>query len=551
MGKYSLALIMFCAAADPSLSGQTPADAAQTPTIRTTTREVVLDVVVRDKHHHAISDLRPDEIRVFEDGAPQKVNAFRNVQGVEQLKTEQALAKSAPSVSASASGPGKPSTTLRQINFVSVVFAQIAPLNLEFAREAVNDFLNSDRLPNTYVTIYRLDHVLHVVQPYTADKKALMSAVNAAAKGANGNRDLAISADAALGINASIQAQTANIIASPASTAATDQAAQDQLLNPLPVIAKDPLWGRNAASQDVSVDLNNALLAQAMLANGLRFAENLSNGMNAMDALRQLIRVQCSRAKSSSVPRRWFDSAHGWKGIVAEPVSQLRGSSIPITLAHLWFLYYLLAISLAALAIAMVRLPRSVAIIDWIVARPLRALAIAPLPAWACLVAAGKLQLDTPLGFARSAGDAVVRVVLRVGLVARIAARRARRARGRGADCTLAIAVVATAAATPALLDSRDGARPGLVATAICALGSWAWVMALVGGARRWLPDAPRVLDRCARDSLWIYITHLPLVVLAQVGAAALAAPGAIEYVAIAAIALGGSGLLARGLRAI
>jgi len=292
MGKYSLALIMFCAAAGPSLSGQTSADAAQTPTIRTTTREVVLDVVVRDKHHHAISDLRPDEIRVFEDGAPQKVNAFRNVQGVEQLQTEQALAKSAPSVSASASGPGKPSTTLRQINFVSVVFAQIAPLNLEFAREAVNDFLNSDRLPNTYVTIYRLDHVLHVVQPYTADKKALMSAVNAAAKGSNGNRDLAISADATSGINASIQAQTANIIASPASTAATDQAAQDQLLNPLPVIAKDPLWGRNAASQDVSVDLNNALLAQAMLANGLRFAESLSNGMNAMDALRQLIRVQ-------------------------------------------------------------------------------------------------------------------------------------------------------------------------------------------------------------------------------------------------------------------
>ena len=29
-----------------------------------------------------------------------------------------------------------------------------------------------------------------------------------------------------------------------------------------------------------------------VLANGLRFAENLSNGMNAMDALRQLIRVQ-------------------------------------------------------------------------------------------------------------------------------------------------------------------------------------------------------------------------------------------------------------------
>jgi VWFA-related protein len=197
-----------------------------------------------------------------------------------------------PAVSPSSPGPAKPSTKLRQINFVSVVFAQIAPLNLEFAREAVNAFLSSDRLPNTYVTIYRFDHVLHVVQPYTADKTALISAVNAAAKGVNGNRDLGVSANIASGINASIQAQTANIIASPASTAATDQAAESQVLNPLPVISKDPLWGRNAASQDASVDLNNALVAQSILANGLRFSESLSNGRTAMDALRELIRVQ-------------------------------------------------------------------------------------------------------------------------------------------------------------------------------------------------------------------------------------------------------------------
>ena len=40
---------------------------------------------------------------------------------------------------------------MRQVNFVSVVLAQIAPLNLEFARRAVREFLKSDNLPNTYV----------------------------------------------------------------------------------------------------------------------------------------------------------------------------------------------------------------------------------------------------------------------------------------------------------------------------------------------------------------------------------------------------------------
>jgi hypothetical protein len=63
-------------------------------------------------------------------------------------------------------------------------------------------------------------------------------------------------------------------------------------LNPLPAIVTDPLWARNAASEDASVTLSNALLTQAHLATGLRFAESLSNGMDALDALRELVRVQ-------------------------------------------------------------------------------------------------------------------------------------------------------------------------------------------------------------------------------------------------------------------
>ena len=53
--------IFFCCI----LAGQEP-PTGQGPTIRTTTREVILDVVVRDKHHHAIGDLRPSEIEVYE-----------------------------------------------------------------------------------------------------------------------------------------------------------------------------------------------------------------------------------------------------------------------------------------------------------------------------------------------------------------------------------------------------------------------------------------------------------------------------------------------------
>jgi len=294
MWRRALVLLLLNGLAGPMLAGQAPTH-DETPTLRTTTREVILDVIVRDKHHHAVTDLRPDEIQVFEDGVQQKVRAFRNVQGAEQLQTEEALAKSSspsPSPSTSPEAPKAPSTTLRELNFVSVVFAQIAPLNLEFARQAVQEFLKSDKLPNTYVTVYRLDRSLELVQPYTTDKTALTKAVNAAASGVNTGSGLSTSATVASGINAAIQANETNVIASPLSTPVQQLAAQNFVLQPLPGIVTDPMWARNAASQDASLTLGNALLTQAQLVTGLRFAESLSNGMDAFDALRALVRVQ-------------------------------------------------------------------------------------------------------------------------------------------------------------------------------------------------------------------------------------------------------------------
>lgn len=293
MWKRALAVLILKGLIFPALA-QAPSDEPR-PTIRTTTREVILDVIVRDKHHHAIADLRPDEIEVYEDGVKQKVNAFRNVLGVEQLKMEKAQAKSdspAPSSGAPEKPPEKPSTALRELNFVSVVFAQIEPLNLEFARQAVLEFLRSGSLPNTYVTVYRLDRSLQLIQPYTADKTALTSAVNAAAKGVTTGSDLGVNAIVASGANAAIQANTANIVASPLTSIQTAQAAQSAAFNPLPGIVTDPLWGRNTASEDASLAVTEALVAQANIATGLRFSESLSNGMVAMDSLRELVRVQ-------------------------------------------------------------------------------------------------------------------------------------------------------------------------------------------------------------------------------------------------------------------
>src|ERR1019366_4858795 len=126
---------------------------------------------------------------------------------------------------------------------------------------------------------------MQVMQPYTSDKDVLAKAVDLATKGLRGGGTLNVNATVASSALATLNATTENILAAPQTLATTAQAVQNAQANPLVAIAHDPLFAANAASQDVSLQLGNAMLAQAGLVKGLRFATSLSDGMDAMDSL--------------------------------------------------------------------------------------------------------------------------------------------------------------------------------------------------------------------------------------------------------------------------
>jgi VWFA-related protein len=295
--RNAIAVLLLSLATFSLLSAQTASQPEVAPSaaiIRSTRREVLVDLVVRDKHQRPIANLRPDEVAVYEDGALQKLNVFRKVAGAEQLQSERIDSKKDSDKHAIAAGSETevPVTTVRQVNFVAVVMAEIAPLNLEFAREAVHDFLNSGDLPNTYVSIYRLNRTLSVVQYFTSDKALLEKAVEAATRGAHAHDN--ISTDAAVigaGLS-SLQAIGEKILARPNLDTTTQLAVRNALLSPIPSIAHDPLFARNASDLDVSVTLGNAILAQARIEDGLKFATSLSNGMDALDSLREIVRSE-------------------------------------------------------------------------------------------------------------------------------------------------------------------------------------------------------------------------------------------------------------------
>jgi VWFA-related protein len=151
-------------------------------TIRLTTHEVLLDLVVRDKRERLVSDLKAGDVEVYEDGVKQTPKSFQLVTGREQTVTDERA-----KVAQAATGTAQPAAglnALREINLVSVVFTRMSPRSRDFAREAVIAFLKNQLLSNTLAAVYSLDYKLNALQVYTNDLVALTKAADHASQGA-------------------------------------------------------------------------------------------------------------------------------------------------------------------------------------------------------------------------------------------------------------------------------------------------------------------------------------------------------------------------------
>jgi VWFA-related protein len=144
-------------------AAQAPAPSS-TPTFATGTATVVLDVVVRDKKGRPVLDIQPGEIRVREEGVPQKVETFKRVEA------ETVAVPGAPP-------PVATPDAARQINLVTMVFDQLGETGRRQAQRAAEALLERGLRPNTYMAVFRVDQRLSMVQPFTNDRAKLKEAV--------------------------------------------------------------------------------------------------------------------------------------------------------------------------------------------------------------------------------------------------------------------------------------------------------------------------------------------------------------------------------------
>ena len=158
------------------------------PSLRTSVNEVMLDVVVRDKKAHIIRDLRPEEVKVFEDGVPQTLRHFEFFEGHLMPKP---ASQPAPATAANACAPPVHSSSppnnvqeLRDISVVSVLVANLDQQGRKVTLDTMRDFVKTQLQPNTYVGVFWLGRgSIRSVQSYTNDPGKISDAMMRAVEG--------------------------------------------------------------------------------------------------------------------------------------------------------------------------------------------------------------------------------------------------------------------------------------------------------------------------------------------------------------------------------
>lgn len=239
-------------------------------------------------------------------------------------------------------------------------------------------------------------------------------------------------------------------------------------------------------------------------------------------------------------------AAQGTGTAIATEQGTPGGSPFTFEPGFLWFLWYLLIIDCAAIALHLgaLRLLRAAGDrFATLVARPLGGILLLALPTALALWPAQSWTATAPGDTFVPAPSVLAYYALFFGLGATLYVRRELVAEaGRHAWRWTACALAATlpAALLFSLHNTGYGARPAVHAAAllIYSIATWSSLIALVGLADRYLSRPRPALRYLADSSYWIYLSHLPPMVLAVglVGATSLGA--APQFALVTAIAL-------------
>lgn len=152
----------------------TPSPLPDTDVVKISTALIQLDVTVVDQRGKVVSDLRPDEIEIYENGEKQKITNFSFVSSIRSSVT--------PAVVPEKNAVPVPQAVLRpeQVRRTFAIVVDDLSLSFESAyqtRRALKKFVDEQMVEGDLVAIIRTGAGVGALQQFTSDKRLLYAAI--------------------------------------------------------------------------------------------------------------------------------------------------------------------------------------------------------------------------------------------------------------------------------------------------------------------------------------------------------------------------------------
>jgi VWFA-related protein len=145
--------------------------------VRITTNLVQVDATITDKNGKPVTDLKPEEVEIFEDGRKQKITHFSfNV-------SETPSAEPAKPAAVDKNAPPIPPARIKPENIRRTIALVVDDLGLSFestyyVRRALKKFVDEQMQLGDLVAIIRTSGGMGALQQFTADKRQLYAAID-------------------------------------------------------------------------------------------------------------------------------------------------------------------------------------------------------------------------------------------------------------------------------------------------------------------------------------------------------------------------------------
>jgi len=168
---YVLAIAFALLAAAARLHSQSPSQGVPAPTIRVSTRLVLVDVVVTDKQGKPVSGLKAEDFTIEEKGKKQKIAVFQTPEEAQQQNTPPQLGPGLYTNRPEFRSPGGPLTVLL-LDAANTPFQDQA-----YSRQQMLKYVSQQAKPGTRMGVFTLTNSLQVLQDFTDDPEILLAAL--------------------------------------------------------------------------------------------------------------------------------------------------------------------------------------------------------------------------------------------------------------------------------------------------------------------------------------------------------------------------------------